>query len=112
MPRQGVDEATVEGVTAAAIVVVTGTVGVVDDDEDGQHAEGTPAVPACPARAEAAVDDYNRDNTAEEEPQLDSGADDEAVVADEAANAVAAAEAVVEASEELWPGRGRRHPTC
>lgn len=111
MPRQGVDEATAEGATAAATVVVTGTVGV--DDEDGQHAEDTPAVPACPARAEAVVDDYSRDNTAEEEPQLDSGADDdEAAVADEAVNAVEAAEGVVAALEELWPERGRRHPTC
>lgn len=113
MPRQGVevDEATAEGATAAATVVVTGTVGV--DDEDDQHAEDTPAVPACPARAEAVVDDYSRDNTVEEEPQLDSGADDddEAAVADEAANAVEA-EGVVAALEELWPERGRRHPTC
>lgn len=111
MPRQGVDEATAEGATAAATVVVTGTVGV--DDEDDQHVEDTPAVPACPARAEAVVDDYSRDNTVEEEPQLGSGADDdEAAVADEAVNAVEAAEGVVAALEELWPERGRRHPTC
>lgn len=110
MPQQGVDEATAEGATAAVTVVVTGTVGV---DEDGQHAADIPAVPACPARAEAVVDDYSRDNTAEEEPQLDSGADDdEAAVADEAANGVEAAEGVVAALEELWPERGRRHPTC
>ncbi|RSL48701.1 hypothetical protein CEP54_012785 [Fusarium duplospermum] len=114
MPRQGVDEATAEGATAAATVVVTGTVGV-DDGEDDHHAEDTPAVPACLARAEVVVDDYSRDNTAEEEPQPDSEADDDAAVADEAANGVeAAAEGVVAvaALEELWPERGRRHPTC
>ncbi|RSL51095.1 hypothetical protein CEP53_008568 [Fusarium sp. AF-6] len=114
MPRQGVDEATAEGATAAATVVVTGTAGV-DDGEDAQHAADTPAVPACLARAEAVVDDYSRDNTAEEEPQPDSGVDDDAAVADEAANAVeAAADGVVDvaALEELWPERARRHPTC